>query len=103
MANKYLIQVDDNYHYGNEDERYTAGSFNTLEEALKKCQEITLSSLKEFYQEGISADELKAQWSMFGEDPFIVGPVEGVPFSAREFITPELCEKIIEECQRKNL
>jgi hypothetical protein len=33
---------------------------------------------------------------MFGEDPFVVGAGGSVPFSARKFVTAELCKAIIE-------
>ena len=96
MGKKYKVCVDDNYHYMDESERYTAGSYNSLDEAIEKCREITLSSLESFYEAGITPEKLSAQWSMFGEDPFIVGGDGPVPFSARKFITPELCKEIIE-------
>ena len=100
---EFTVQVDDNFHYGDESERYSAGSFDSMEEAIKKCEEIVVRSLKEFYKDGITADQLKAQWLMFGDDPFVVGPAEGVPYSARDFIDIKLCKKVIEECRRENL
>ena len=96
MSKKYKVYVDDNYHYMDESERYTAGSYHSLEEALEKCKEITITSLKELCEKGITAKKLSAQWSMFGEDPFITGASGSVPFSARKFITAELCQAIIE-------
>lgn len=88
--------VDDNYHHADESERYAAGSYASLEEAIEKCKEITVKSLKQFYEEGITPEQLSAQWAMFGDDPYIVGAVESVPFSARKFITTELCQLIID-------
>ncbi len=96
MNDKYKVFVDDNYHYTDESERNTVGSYGSLEEALDKCKEITVKSLIHFYEKGITPDKLKAQWLMFGEDPFIVGADESVPFSARKFITTELCQLIID-------
>ncbi len=96
MNEKFKVIIDDNYHYGDESERYTVGSYASLEEALDKCKEITLESLKHFYEKGISPEKLSAQWSMFGEDPYIVGGDTSVPFSARKFITTELCQRIID-------
>ena len=94
MSEKYKVYVGDNYHYM--DERYTVGSYNSLEDALEKCKEITIKSLNDFYEKGITPEKLSAQWSMFGEDPFIVDGSGSVPFSARKFITTELCKVIIE-------
>jgi hypothetical protein len=96
MSEQYKVFVDDNYHYMDESERYAAGSFDSLEGALAKCQEITIKSLSELCEKGISPEKLRAQWLMFGADPYIVGGDGSVPFSAREFITTELCESIIE-------
>jgi hypothetical protein len=96
MSEKYKVYVDDNYHYMDEDERVTAGSYDSLEEALAKCREIVIRSLNDFYEKGITPEKLSAQWSMFGEDPFVVGGGGSVPFSARKFVTAELCQGIIE-------
>jgi hypothetical protein len=96
VSKKYQVFVDDNYHYSDEGERYPAGSFDKLEKAMAKCVEITIRSLMDLCEEGITPEKLSAQWSMFGDDPFIVGG-EGVLFSARQFVTVELCTKIIKE------
>jgi hypothetical protein len=96
MPKRFAVYIDDNYHYTDESERSAVGSFNSMEEALEKCKEITISSLSSMYEAGISAEKLSAQWSMFGDDPFIRGGDGSVPFSARKFITPELCQAIID-------
>ena len=98
MSGKYKVYVDDNYHYMDKDERYPAASYDSLEEALQKCREIVIRSLEDLYEKGIIPENLSAQWSMFGEDPFITGAGGGgpVPFSARKFVTAELCQGIIE-------
>ena len=96
MSGEYKVYVDDNYHYGDESERSTVGSYHSLEKAIEACKAITIRSLEDLYEEGISPEKLRAQWSMFGDDPFIIGGDGAVPFSAREFITPELCKTIIE-------
>ena len=96
MNEKYTVCVDDNYHYMDESERRTVGSYNSLEEALEKCKAITIRSLEDLYENGVTPEKLSAQWSMFGEDPFIVWEGGTVLFSARKFITSELCKEIIE-------
>ena len=92
---KYKVFVDDNYHYGSDSDRMSAGSYRSLKRAIKKCQKITISSLKHLCEEGITPEKLSAQWSMFGDDAFIVGG-DSVHFSAREFVTTELCQSIID-------
>jgi hypothetical protein len=102
MNKKYTVRVDDNYHYMDESERYDDSSYATLEEAIKRCEELTIESIKGCYEKGIDASKLMAQWAMFGEDPFIVGGKEKKPpFSAREFISEKLCAKIIKEIENK--
>ena len=96
MNEKYTVCVDDNYHYMDESERKTVGSYDSLEKALERCKEVTIRSLEDFYEEGMTPEKLSAQWTMFGEDPFIFGADGTVPFSARKFITTELCKEIIE-------
>ena len=100
MSEKYKIYVDDNYHYMDESERYAAGSYSSLEEAVERCKEITIKSLEHFYENGITPENLSAQWAMFGEDPYVVGGDGPVPFSARKFITTELCRLIIESLKK---
>lgn len=78
MENSYQVFVDDNYHYMDEGERYKRGDFASFEEAVIACKAIVDEYLLHVYQEGMTADELNASYTGFGEDPFIVG--EPVPF-----------------------
>lgn len=93
---KYKVRVDDNYHHMDESGPYKAGTYFSLNRAIRKCKKITIRSLEELYEKGITPEKLSAQWAMFGEDPFIVGANGSVPFSARKFITVELCKAIID-------
>jgi hypothetical protein len=95
MSKKFTVCVDDNYHYMDEGARYKAGSYHSLTKAYEKCCQLTIKSLEDLYEPGITAEKLHAQWLMFGEDPFIVGAGGSVPFSARKFVTTELCETVI--------
>lgn len=75
MNNKDLpfeVMVDDNFHYMDESERYSAGKFATYEEALNLAKSIVDESLSSGYKRGISAGKLYELYTMFGEDPFIV-------------------------------
>ena len=96
MNKKYTVYVDDNYHYMDKSERYAEGSYESLEEAINKCKELTIKSLEHFYETGITPEKLSAQWAMFGEDPYVFGVDGEVPFSARKFISTELCQEIID-------
>ena len=96
MSEKFKVYIDDNFHYMDVGERITAGSYDSLEEALEKCRQIVITSLDDLYEQGITPEKLSAQWSMFGEDPFVTGSGGSVPFSARAFVTVDLCKEIIE-------
>jgi hypothetical protein len=98
QTKKYTVFVDDNFHYMDESKRYEDKSYAVLEEAINRCREITIRSLKEMYMKGMDGNKLRLHWLLFGEDPFI--PRTGtMAFSAREFITEKLCEEIIAECE----
>jgi hypothetical protein len=99
MNGQFKIFVDDNYHYMDESERYAVGSYDSLEEAVSKCEEITIRSLRDLYENGITPETLRSQWAMFGEDPYVFGGDGAVPFSARKFISTELCEEIIDSIE----
>lgn len=96
MANSYQVFVDDNYHHMDEEERYKHGEFATFEEALTACKTIVDECLQSMYKEGMTAGQLYAVYTGFGEDPFIVG--ESVPFrfSAWDY-AKERCSQICGE------
>jgi len=94
---KYSVFVDDNYHYGDESERVAHGKFRKLDDAIAACRKITRDSLRSFYEPGMTVDKLKAQWLLFGDDPFIRGSDVSVPFSARQYLSEELCQQILAE------
>jgi len=82
----YRVLVDDNFHYGNEDERYQAGAFDSYEHALAKCRSIVEECLAEQLKPGMAAEELYAAYMMFGEDPWISAvPEDAARFSAWEY------------------
>ena len=61
--NDYKVEVDDNFHYGDEKHRYEAGSYPTLEAAIRTCEEITISSLRDLYEKALDAAKLRPQWT----------------------------------------
>jgi hypothetical protein len=91
----YVVFVDDNFHFMKEEERYKSGDYATLEEAVKKCQEIVDGFLDDQYKPGMSSDALFEQYAHFGEDPFIRGPESD--FSAWDYARQrcdELCRNL---------
>src|SRR3989344_1628160 len=96
---KYLVKVDDNFHPMDTGEAYDDKTYSSLEEAVKRCKEITIDSLMHSYKKGINASELLEQWMAFGDDPFVYTGEGDLPFSARDFVTEELCLYIIKEME----
>lgn len=91
---KYEVFIDDNFHYMDESHRYKLGEYNTLKDAFEACKKIVDEFLNENYKSGMTSDDLMSQYVLYGEDPFIVGADESVPFSARDYAD----EKVNEIC-----
>ncbi len=90
----YRVLVDDNFHYMDEDERYELGSYQTLEAAIAAARAIVDDFLLDSRQPGMSAGELFDLYTGFGEDPFIMGPEQGlVLFSAWDYARRR-CEEL---------
>ena len=68
----YKVFVDDNFHYMDQEHRYSFGEFDTFEAAVAACQRIVDEFLEEAYKPGMKAEELYQVYIGFGEDPFIV-------------------------------
>ena len=83
-SEKYIVYIDDNFHFMDESERYCAGEFDNPDDAVTKCIEIVDSYLEEATKIEKNADSLYSSYTMFGEDPFIIGPTD-VEFSAWDY------------------
>lgn len=82
----FEVFVDDNFHYMDEDERYSAGVFRTYDTALKRAKRIVDKSLSELWEPGMDTGDLMARYVMFGEDPWISPtPTATERFSARDY------------------
>jgi hypothetical protein len=73
----YVVMVDDNAHYMDESRRYRLGAFKSPEAALERCRRIVDGFLFLSHVPGYTADELLGEYTMFGEDPFVL--CQGVP------------------------
>ncbi|MEX1111656.1 MAG: hypothetical protein WEB31_07635 [Chthoniobacterales bacterium] len=80
----FTVEVDDNFHFMNEDERWTAGTYGSLREALGKCLQIVGQDHLQGYQANMTATELYESYTMMGDDPFIAGPMKTM-FSAWDY------------------
>lgn len=88
--NGYTVMVDDNFHFMDEDERWTAGTYGSLREALDKCLQMVGQDLRQGYRSDITATDLYESYTAMGDDPFITGPMRTV-FSAWNY-AKELAE-----------
>ena len=82
---KYTVKVDDNFHYGDESERYILGEFDTREEALIACKKIVDDYFERIEKGKHSFKELWEGYMLYGEDPFISGDDNATRFSAWDY------------------
>ncbi len=80
----YTVFVDDNFHYMDESERYEHGKFSDCQSAIAACRWIVDRSLAELDLDA-TPDALFAQYTMFGEDPWIRSDDGDCRFSARAY------------------
>jgi hypothetical protein len=89
--------VGDNFHFMDESERYTLGEFKTLETAITACRKLVDRDLDHLLKPRMTAEELYRNYTIFGEDPFVIVP-PGEPadtFSARRYAkerASEMCK-----------
>lgn len=96
---KYKIMVDDNFHYMDEDERYTHGEYETAEEALREAMQMVEKDLREFFTPGMTAKELYDHYTSFGVDPFIMSDDPDCKFSAWTYAKQRCVEICGPDCQ----
>ena len=84
--------IDDNFHYMDEDHRYKHGEFSTYTDAVDACKKIVDEELEDMLKKGTDPQKLSSIWTMFGEDPFIMG--DSGMFSARDYVTEKTKEMI---------
>ena len=96
----YKVFVDDNFHYGDESERYVAGEFETVESAVEYAKKIVDECVSQMFDhvreqkpnERITPDMVFSLYTGFGDDPFI----QGTKFSAWDYAR-ERCEALVKE------
>ena len=93
---KYVVFVDDNFHFMDEAERYKLGEFPTAAAAIAAPRKIVDEALDSAYQPGMSAKELYQGYTAFGEDPYIVSDDPGCTFSAWDY-AKERCRELCGE------
>lgn len=81
----YVVKVADNFHYMDESETYTLGTFETWDEALAAAKKVVDDCLAHHYQTGLNAEDLYSSYKGFGEDPYIPSAPDGEHFSAWDY------------------
>ncbi len=89
----FAVYMDDNFHLGDESERYKYGDYETYEEAVAVCKAMLDDHLPSTCSEGDAAKRLFKGYVMFGEDPFVVPTPENRSFSAWEYVW-QRCDEI---------
>ena len=94
----YVVYVDDNFHYMDEDERYKLGKFSDCASAVAACKEVVDRCLQEGFSETSTVAGLLKGYLLFGDDPFIVTNDPDCKFSARDYARLR-CEQM---CRRRS-
>jgi hypothetical protein len=82
---KYVVFVDDNYHHGDENERYRLGEFDTREQAVEACKKKVDEYFEQLKKSEYGFKELWEGYMLYGEDPFISSDDDANRFSAWEY------------------
>jgi hypothetical protein len=89
----YRVLVDDNFHHMDESERYSAGEYNSCEQAIEKCKRIVDDFLLAEHKPSMTAKELMEMYTSFGDDPFVVSQNTDCTFHAWDYARRR-CEEI---------
>jgi hypothetical protein len=81
----YVVYVDDNFHYGDESERFKLGEFATREQAVDACKQRVNDYFEQIEKGKYSFKELWEGYMLYGEDPFISNDDSEEKFSAWEY------------------
>ena len=84
LMGKYVVYIDDNFHYMEEGSRIKLGQFEICEEAVNACKGI----VEEYFSKLESKHSFKELWEgymLYGEDPFIVTDDANCKFSAWDY------------------
>jgi len=97
----YRVFVDDNYHYVDETERYELGEFGSCERAVAACKRIVDEFMLTCDLENPTPDHLWAQYTSFGEDPFIATTDPNCKFSAWDYARQRCAEILTKESEHQ--
>jgi hypothetical protein len=87
------VWLQENSRHADDEGRYPLGEFDTVEAAIAECRRIVDEFLQSQRTSDITANELFRIYSLFGEEPYLVG--EGADFSAWDY-AKRRCEDLCE-------
>lgn len=89
---KWIVLIDDNFSFMDEHARYKDGEYDSYEEAIARCKSIVDDFLLSDLKYNDTAETLYSSYTMFGEDPFIIGN-KTYEFSSWDY-AKERCETL---------
>lgn len=105
QTEQWRVFIEENSHYMDEDERQFLGSYQSYQAAEVACREVVNRSLCELLKPGMTSEELFSLYAGFGEEPYIVGPAVGIPFSGWNYAREQcrsLCSTAVDDQNSKN-
>ena len=81
----FEVLIDDNFHHGDEGERYRHGVFATFAAAEAAARAIVESSVRGLFKRGMTTEQLIKAYQTFGDDPFIRPVPADARFSAWDY------------------
>ena len=88
----FKVMVDDNFHYMDEDDRYTLGHYDDCQTAIIACKQLVDKFLASC-DVNQTAEELFSRYKSFGEDPSIKTDDPNCKFSAWTY-AEERCREL---------
>jgi hypothetical protein len=96
----YIVVVDDNYHYMDEDERYVVGIYEDCESAVAQCKEMVDEHILKSFNGHETEKAIWDDYMSFGEDPWIISfGSEKCSFSAWNY-AKEKIKQLLAESER---
>ena len=81
----FEVLLDDNFHHGDESERFSHGAFATFAAAEAAARAIVESSVRGQIKRGMTTEQLIKAYHTFGDDPFIRPVPADSRFSAWDY------------------
>ena len=73
---RFIVMVDDNFHFTDTSERYKAGEYDTYDGAVTKCKAIVDDFLESAIEPNMTSEQLYNSYTMYGDDPYIDGETD---------------------------